>query len=210
MSDFHEKGLEALLNETRTFAPPEELAKHANAQPGIYAEAAADPLAFWESLATRLTWSRPWSRVLEWTPPFAKWFVGGKLNVAVNCVDRHVDAGLGERVAFHWEGEPGDTRTLTYRDLLTSVCQAANALSELGVRAGDKVAHLHADDSRSGHRNVGVRPPRRAAHGCLRRVLLGCAAKPHPRLRRAASSSQRTGATAAAHRALSSPPSTRR
>jgi acetyl-CoA synthetase len=140
MSDIHEKGLEALLNETRTFAPPEELAAHANAQAGIYAEAAADPLAFWESLARRLTWTEPWSRVLEWTPPFAKWFVGAKLNVAVNCVDRHVDAGLGERVAFYWEGEPGDTRTFTYRDLLTSLCQAANALSELGVRAGDKVA----------------------------------------------------------------------
>ena len=74
------------------------------------------------------------------TLPFAKWFVGGKLNVAVNCLDRHVDAGLGDRVAFHWEGEPGDTRTITYADLLASVCQAANALTELGVRAGDKVA----------------------------------------------------------------------
>jgi acetyl-CoA synthetase len=140
MSGTHEESLEALLHETRTFPPPEEFARHANAQPDIYAEAHADLLAFWESLATRLSWAEPWSRVLEWNTPFAKWFVGGKLNVAVNCVDRHVDAGLGDRVAFHWEGEPGDTRTITYADLLRSVCQAANALVELGVRAGDKVA----------------------------------------------------------------------
>jgi acetyl-CoA synthetase len=140
MSGTHEESLEALLHETRSFPPPEEFARHANAQPDIYAEAHADPLAFWESLATRLSWAEPWSRVLEWNTPFAKWFVGGKLNVAVNCVDRHVEAGLGDRVAFHWEGEPGDTRTITYADLLRSVCQAANALVELGVRAGDKVA----------------------------------------------------------------------
>ena len=140
MSETQEQGLSALLNETRTFPPPEGLAKDANAQPGIYAEAQADPLAFWETQAKRLTWAEPWSQVLEWDPPFAKWFVGGKLNVAVNCLDRHVEAGLGDRVAFHWEGEPGDTRTITYADLLASVCQAANALTELGVRAGDKVA----------------------------------------------------------------------
>jgi acetyl-CoA synthetase len=140
MSERAEEGLSALLHETRTFAPPEDLAKSANAQPGIYAEADADPLAFWEDQARRLTWAEPWSEVLEWNVPFAKWFVGGKLNVAVNCVDRHVEAGLGERVAFHWEGEPGDTRTITYADLLTDVSRAANALTELGVRAGDKVA----------------------------------------------------------------------
>ena len=140
MSETKEQGLSALLNETRTFPPPEDLAKDANAQPGIYAEAQADPLAFWEAQARRLTWAEPWSQVLEWDAPFAKWFVGGRLNVAVNCLDRHVEAGLGGRVAFHWEGEPGDTRTITYADLLAAVCQAANALTELGVRAGDKVA----------------------------------------------------------------------
>ena len=140
VSEIREEGLSALLHETRTFPPPEDFAKQANAQPGIYAEAEADPLAFWASQAKRLTWDTPWTEVLEWKLPFAKWFVGGKLNVAVNCVDRHVDAGLGERVAFHWEGEPGDTRTITYRDLLTLVSQAANGLTELGVRAGDKVA----------------------------------------------------------------------
>ena len=140
MSESQEQGLSALLNETRTFPPPEDLARDANAQPVIYAEAQADPLGFWEAQAKRLTWSRPWSQVLDWEPPFAKWFVGGTLNVAVNCVDRHVAAGLGDRVAFFWEGEPGDTRTITYAELLASVCQTANALTELGVRAGDKVA----------------------------------------------------------------------
>ena len=140
MGESQEQGLSALLHETRTFPPPAALAEDANARPGIYDEAAADPLAFWEAQARRLQWAEPWREVLEWNLPFAKWFVGGKLNVAVNCVDRHVEAGLGDRVAFHWEGEPGDTRTITYAELLASVCQAANALTELGVVAGDKVA----------------------------------------------------------------------
>jgi acetyl-CoA synthetase len=135
----HEE-LAALLHETRSFAPPEAFALDANAQPGIYAEAAADRLAFWASQAERLRWATRWERVLEWDLPFAKWFVGGTLNVAVNCVDRHVEAGLGERIAFYWEGEPGDTRTVTYLELKQMVCRAANALTELGVRAGDKVA----------------------------------------------------------------------
>jgi acetyl-CoA synthetase len=140
VSETREEGLSALLHETRTFPPPEEFAKEANAQPGIYAEAEADPLAFWAAQAKQLTWDTPWTDVLEWKLPNARWFLGGKLNVAVNCVDRHVAAGLGPRVAFHWEGEPGDTRTITYDDLLTMVSQAANGLTELGVRAGDKVA----------------------------------------------------------------------
>ena len=102
--------------------------------------------------------------MLEWDLPFAKWFVGGKLNVAVNCVDRHVDAGLGDRVAFHWEGEPGDTRTITYADLLASVCQAANALTELGVRSRRQGRHLHADDPRDRGGHAGLRPPRARPH----------------------------------------------
>jgi acetyl-CoA synthetase len=140
VTEDREEGLSALLHETRSFPPPEALARRANAQPEIYAEGAKDPLAFWAAQAARLTWSTSWNQVLDWKPPFAQWFVGGKLNVAVNCVDRHVVAGLGDRVAFHWEGEPGDMRTITYSDLLTSVCQAANGLTELGVKSGDKVA----------------------------------------------------------------------
>ena len=133
MSEDTHETLSALLHEQRRFEPPPELAAEANAQPGIYEEAAADPVAFWERQAEALTWATPWKTALEWDLPFAKWFVGGKLNVAVNCVDRHVDAGLGDRVAFHWEGEPGDARTITYSDLRAAVCKAANALTELGV-----------------------------------------------------------------------------
>ncbi|MEV6523350.1 acetate--CoA ligase [Longispora sp. NPDC051575] len=130
--------LENLLSETRRFAPPAELAANANvtsdAQP-------SDRLAFWETQARRLSWAKDWDQTLDWSnPPFAKWFVGGELNVAYNCLDRHVEAGLGDRVAIHWEGEPGDTRTITYADLLTEVKQAANALTDLGVVQGDRVA----------------------------------------------------------------------
>src|SRR3984885_141788 len=140
MSEEREEGLSALLHETRTFPPPDALVQRANAGPGIYDEAEADPLAFWSDQAKHLTWATPWTDILEWKTPFAKWFVGGTLNVAVNCVDRHVEAGLGGGGGFHWEGEPGDTRTITYADLLASVSQAAHGLTELGVRTGDKVA----------------------------------------------------------------------
>jgi acetyl-CoA synthetase len=127
--------------EHRTFPPPESLAGHANVDAGIYDEAAKDRVAFWEKAARRLTWEQDWDTALDWdNPPFAKWFVGGKLNVAYNCVDRHVEDGHGDQVAYHWEGEPGDTRTITYAQLQDEVCKAANALIELGVQAGDRVA----------------------------------------------------------------------
>ncbi|MEH1012330.1 acetate--CoA ligase [Micromonospora sp. CPCC 206060] len=133
--------LENLLKETRQFPPPAALAAEANVKADAYAEADADRLAFWERQARRLVWARDWEQVLDWSnPPFAKWFVGGQLNVAYNCLDRHIEAGLGDRVAIHWEGEPGDTRTITYADLHRMTCQAANALTGLGVTAGDRVA----------------------------------------------------------------------
>ena len=133
--------LSNLLRETRRFAPPADLAAAANVTADAYAEAERDRLAFWEKQADRLTWSKRWDTTLEWNPPFAKWFVGGELNIAYNCVDRHVEAGRGDKVAYHWEGEPeGDTRTLTYSDLLREVSKAANALTELGVGKGDRVA----------------------------------------------------------------------
>ncbi|MEV8514411.1 acetate--CoA ligase [Dactylosporangium sp. NPDC051484] len=133
--------LENLLNETRQFPPPAEFAAAANLTEEAYAEAQADRLAFWEQQAHRLTWAKEWDQVLDWSnPPFAKWFLGGQLNVAYNCLDRHIEAGRGDKVAIHFEGEPGDTRTITYADLHRSVCQAANALTDLGVVAGDRVA----------------------------------------------------------------------
>jgi acetyl-CoA synthetase len=135
-----DQGLSALLHEGRRFEPPKELVAQANAQPGIYEEADADPVAWWEQQARSLEWAEPWTDVLDWKVPFAKWFVGGKLNASVNCLDRHVAAGRGDKVAFHWVGEPeGDTRDITYSQLLAMVCQAANALVELGVEAGDRV-----------------------------------------------------------------------
>ncbi|MGI8680633.1 MAG: acetate--CoA ligase [Mycobacteriales bacterium] len=137
----HEIALSALLTEDRRFKPPAELVAGANAGPEIYEQAAKDRIGFWEAQARELTWASDWTEPLQWEPPYAKWFVGGTLNVAVNCVDRHVEAGRGERVAFHWEGEPDDDRrTITYADLHRSVCQAAHALTELGVQAGDRVA----------------------------------------------------------------------
>ncbi|RGA04331.1 acetate--CoA ligase [Microbispora triticiradicis] len=133
--------LSNLLSETRRFEPPADLASAANVTADAYEEAAQDRLAFWERAAERLTWAERWNTTLEWKPPFSKWFVDGKLNVAYNCVDRHVEAGRGDKVAYHWEGEPeGDTRTITYADLQKEVAKAANALEELGVRKGDRVA----------------------------------------------------------------------
>jgi acetyl-CoA synthetase len=133
--------LENLSSETRQFPPPAELAANANVKAEDYELATSDRLAYWATQAERLSWAKKWEQVLDWSnPPFAKWFIGGELNVAYNCVDRHVEAGLGDKVAIHWEGEPGDTRTITYADLLTLVSQAANTLTELGVTAGDRVA----------------------------------------------------------------------
>ena len=132
--------LENLLTETRTFLPSDEFAAEANAQPFIYAQANKDRIAFWEEQAGELQWDKQWEQPLDWQPPFAKWFIGGTLNASVNCLDRHVNQGRGDRVAFHFEGEPGDTRTITYAELLSDVKKAANALIELGVKAGDRVA----------------------------------------------------------------------
>jgi acetyl-CoA synthetase len=133
--------IENLLAEDRTFPPDPAFAAQANAGADLYTRAAADPEAFWADLAReRLDWFEPFHTTLEWDLPFAKWFVGGKLNVSYNCVDRHVERGLGDKVAYHWIGEPGDTRTITYADLHREVQKAANALTELGVGTGDRVA----------------------------------------------------------------------
>ena len=133
--------IDSLNHENRTFAPSPEFARQAFAQPGIYDEADQDRLAFWDKQAQRLNWTSPWSEVLDWSQaPVAKWFVGGRLNVAENCLDRHLANGLGERVAIFFEGEAGDTRTITYAQLHAEVCQAANALTALGVGEHDRVA----------------------------------------------------------------------
>src|ERR687889_1855379 len=134
--------LENLGREERRFPPSEDFAAQAVAGPDLYEKAQADRLGFWAEQARELlTWSTDFQQTLDWTEaPFAKWFVGGELNVAYNCTDRHVEAGLGDRVAIHFEGEPGDTRTITYAELTAEVKRAANALTELGVGKGDRVA----------------------------------------------------------------------
>jgi acetyl-CoA synthetase len=133
--------IENLMAERRTFPPDPAFVAAANAKAALYEEAERDYVGFWEKQAhERISWYTPFDKTLEWELPFAKWFVGGQLNVSYNCVDRHVERGLGDKVAYHWIGEPGDTRTLTYRDLQREVGKAANALRELGVEKGDRVA----------------------------------------------------------------------
>ena len=131
----------ALLNEDRKFAPSDAFVRQANAQdPAIYQTAAADPEAFWEGFAKELEWMQPWTKVCDWNPPDAKWFVGGKLNASVNCLDRHIKTARRNKAALVWEGEPGDRKTITYFELYREVCMFANVLRKLGIQKGDRVA----------------------------------------------------------------------
>ncbi|WP_167051132.1 acetate--CoA ligase [Salinibacterium sp. ZJ77] len=133
--------IDSLLTETRRFAPSPEFAADTVVSPELYARANDDRLAYWADRARELHWHKPFDSVLDWTnPPFAKWFADGEINVAYNCLDRHVLEGRGDRVAIHWEGEPGDSRSFTYAELTREVKRAANALADLGVGQGDRVA----------------------------------------------------------------------
>ena len=133
--------LDVLLETEHTFPPPEEFAAQANASdPEVYQRADADPETWWASWAEKLDWTKPWDTVLDWSdPPFAKWFAGGTLNASANCLDRHVEAGLGDRVAFHWEGEDATRKEVTYADLLDSTQRFANVLRGFGIEKGDVV-----------------------------------------------------------------------
>ncbi|HEV3231979.1 MAG TPA: acetate--CoA ligase [Candidatus Dormibacteraeota bacterium] len=132
-----ETGIEILYGGGLAFPPPADFAAQANVTAAAYEQ---DWLRHWEQEAGRLSWFAPWRRTLDWQAPDARWFVGGKLNVSFNCLDRHIAAGRGGKVAYHWEGEPGDARSITYAELLEEVCRCANALAELGVGRGDRVA----------------------------------------------------------------------
>ena len=133
--------IDVLLEENRRFEPSEAFRRAAHvSSDDLYRRAAADPEAFWAEMAQELEWSRPWDRILEWTPPHAKWFTGGRLNASVNCIDRHIRGPRRNKAALVWEGEPGDRRTLTYWDLYCEVNRCANALRRLGVKRGDRVA----------------------------------------------------------------------
>jgi acetyl-CoA synthetase len=142
MSDIKDPEIAALLREDRVFDPPAEFRNHANVRDAsIYDEADRDPEGFWAKFASELEWSRKWTQVLDWSnPPHAKWFVGGQINVSVNCVDRHIRTARRNKAAIIWEGEPGDRRTLTYFDLYRQVNAFANVLKSLGVGKGDRVA----------------------------------------------------------------------
>jgi acetyl-CoA synthetase len=145
MTEKGSSAIESILNEHRVFPPPPEFAAHAYIKTfeeyeRIYAKAAADPVAFWEMQAEQLDWFEKWSAGLEWNEPFAKWFVGGKINASYNCLDRHLNTSRRDKAAFIWEGEPGEQRTLTYAELHAEVCKFSNAIKKLGVVAGDRVA----------------------------------------------------------------------
>ena len=132
--------IDVLLQENRKFEPSEEFrsAAHVSTE-DIFRRAADDPESFWEAEARQLDWMKPWKKVMSWHPPHVKWFEGGKLNIAVNCIDRHIRGARRNKAALVWEGEPGDRRTLTYWDLYCEVNKFANVLRELGVKKGDRV-----------------------------------------------------------------------
>jgi len=138
MAATEDRAIETFLLEERRYPPPEDFAAQANAQPDIYER---DFEEFWEAEGReRVTWFEDFDELLEWELPYAKWYIGGKLNVAYNCVDRHVEAGLGDKVAYHWEGEPeNERRTITFSDLQREVVRFANALKKLGVKKGTPV-----------------------------------------------------------------------
>ncbi len=135
----------SVLHETRVFPPPEAFARRAHISgieqyEALWNRAKDDPEGFWAEQARALHWDRPWNKVLEWDPPFAKWFVGGRLNASYNCVDRHCEGPHKNKAALIWEGEPGDRRVLRYQDLQREVAKFANVLKGLGIRPGDVVA----------------------------------------------------------------------
>src|SRR2546422_332683 len=132
--------IQALLKEERKFPPPKVFAKRAIVnKPSVYTDAQRNPVRFWETQAKQLHWFKPWKKALEWKPPYAKWFVGGKLNVAYNCLDRHISGPRRTKAALVWEGEPGDSRVLTYWDLYREVSRFAAALKRHGVKKGDRI-----------------------------------------------------------------------
>ena len=184
--DHVEATIENLLREDRTFPPSSAFVEGSVlADASIYERTASEEgfRAFWTEEGNRLEWMEPWSELYTWELPYAKWFIGGKLNVSVNCLDRHVAAGLGERVAYYWEGEPGDTRTITYAELLAEVCRFTNALRSLGVKKGDRVAIYMPMIPELPVAHARLHPHRRAALDRLRRLQRRCARRPDRRRR---------------------------
>ena len=155
--------IEALLSEERRFPPSQEFIDQANvSDPDVYQRADADYEGFWESWAEELHWFEKWDKVLQWDPPFAQWFLGGKTNISYNCLDRHLEGARRNKAAIVWEGEPGDWQVYTYGDLHREVCRFANGLKSLGVKKGDRVIDLHAHDTGACHCHARLHPHRRA------------------------------------------------
>ncbi len=203
--------IENLLREGGPSRPTPPSRRRPTPRPTCTSRPRRDFEAFWAKLAReRISWFKPFETTLEWDLPFARWFVGGELNVSYNCVDRHVENGLGSKVAYHWIGEPGDTRTITYADLHREVQKAANALLRAGRRQGRPGRDLHADDPRAADRDARLRPDRRAAHGRLRRLLRRGARRPDQRRRGEARHHRRRRLAARQARRRSSRRSTRR
>ncbi len=164
-----------VMKEERLFPPPKEFAAKAHIgsmeqYEKLWKEAAADLEGFWGKMGHEIHWFKPYTKVLEWNEPFAKWFVGGQTNVSYNCLDAHLNTPRRNKAAFIWEGEPGDVRVYTYEMLHREVCKFANVLKKLGIKQGRRGGHVHADGARAGHRHAGLRPDRRRPFGGLRRV----------------------------------------
>src|SRR5262249_13565238 len=133
--------LDDLLHENRVFHPPAEFRRRAGVRDdSLHRKARRGTEKFWAEIARELRWEKPWEKVLDWKPPYARWFVGGKINISANCLDRHLEGARRNKAALIWEGEPGERRTYTYKDLHREVCQFANVLKRLGVKRGDRVA----------------------------------------------------------------------
>ena len=159
-----------VMKEARLFPPPKEFAAKAHVgsmeqYEKLWKEAAADLEGFWGKLAHEIHWFKPYTKVLEWNEPFAKWFVGGQTNVSYNCLDAHLSTPRRNKAAFIWEGEPGDVRVYTYEMLHREVCKFANVLKSLGIKQGRRRGHVHADGARAGHRHAGLRADRRGPLG---------------------------------------------
>ena len=195
--------IESVLHEQRKFECPEEFSQKAHIKSleeyeRIYRESVEDPEKFWGGIASELHWFKPWDKVLEWNRPWAKWFVGGKINLSYNCLDRHVQTWRKNKAAIIWEGEPGEVRTLTYQQLLTRSAEVRERPEVARREKRRPRRHLHGHDAGAADRDAGLRPHRRAAHGRLRRVLGQRAGRPHHRLASASPSSPRTARIVAA------------
>ena len=185
--DMQSTNIDSILHEQRKFDPPAEFSQKAHIKSlaeyeKLYQESVDDPDTFWSRVASELHWFKKWDKVLEWNCPWAKWFVGGEINLSYNCLDRHVQTWRKNKAAIIWESEPGEVRTLTYQQLLTEVQKFANVLKSLGVKKGDRVAIYMGMTPELAIAMLACARIGATAYGGLRRIFFQCADRPHPRL----------------------------